>query len=162
MAFTVLACCKRHCSLYFLEPCWRVCGAGPRGLVFVFQATINALCAPAWRKNQSSRLPRQKGPVLSAENPDVNWPCQIPAREKNQYFHPIQERLSQRFLDFLSHPHWVWTTTVTCQQKSLCFSWVPSLSRFFPWWCSPGSIIYPLTINHQPERATLSCSSSPP
>lgn len=82
MAFTVLACCKRHCSLYFLEPCWRVWGSGPRGLVFVFQATINALCAPAWRKNQSSRLPRQKGPVLSAENPDVNWPCQIPAREK--------------------------------------------------------------------------------
>ena len=60
----------------------RVWGSGPRGLVFAFQPTINALCAPAWRKNQSSRLPRQKGPVLSAENPDVNWPWQIPARKK--------------------------------------------------------------------------------
>lgn len=123
MAFTVLACCKRHCSLYFLEPRWRVCGSGPRGLVFAFQATINALCAPAWRKNQSSRLPRQKSPVLSAENPDVNWPCQIPARKKNQFFHPIQEKLSCRFLDFLSHPHWVWTTVI-CQQKSPPFSGV--------------------------------------
>lgn len=71
--------------------------------MFVFQATINALCAPAWRKNQSSRLPRQKGPVLSAENPDVNWPCQIPAHGGGgeSIFSAGPRKLSCRFLEFL-------------------------------------------------------------
>lgn len=69
-----------------------VCGAGWRDWVFVSQATITALCAPAWRKNQSNRLPRQKSPVLRAENPDMNWPCQIPARKKKKFSIFIQSR----------------------------------------------------------------------
>lgn len=146
MAFTVLACCKSHCSFYFLEPCWRVCGSGRRGLVFVFQATITAFCAPAWRKNQSNSLPRQKSPVLSAENPDMNWPCQIPARKKKFNIFIQSRRSWVPFPATLSLNKGDWSTesplsswvsppfripllkaqlttwyTITCPQRSLSF-----------------------------------------
>lgn len=134
MAFTVLACCKSHCSFYFLEPCRRVCGSELGASVFVFQATITALCAPAWRRNQSSRLPRQKSPVLSAENPDMNWPCQIPVRGKKSIFFNQSKGAGFPFLATRSWSKSDWAT------ESFLFSWVFPPSRFLPWrWDSrPG------------------------